>query len=55
MSDEQALEAAKLFAKGYKQLGSGLTLHFTSMRQATSKSPELQKICTEYDNFSGHF
>ena len=47
LSDEQALKAAKLFAKGYKQLGSGLTLHFTSMRQATSKNPELQKICTE--------
>ena len=47
LSDEQALKAAKLFAKGYKQLGTGLTLHFTSTRHATSKSPELHKICKE--------
>ena len=47
LADEQALKAAKLFAKGYKQLGTGLTLHFTSIRHATSKSPELQKICKE--------
>ena len=44
LSEADAKRAADLFVKGFKQEGTGLILHFTSIQHAIRKSPELKKI-----------
>lgn len=43
----QAKAAADIFCQGYKQKGSSVTLHYLSIREGISKSPQLQHIQRE--------